>query len=137
MGLTLVYSLIYIFLLGIFAEYLVWATIAVVQITLLVSSAICITKSFEGGDSLMFLCGAVIFSTLSMIFGMLVYSYFKQLRLALDIFKVSADFIRQSKRVLVVPIFYYFVTIGIIGLWLFGVMGLSTTGEIKAETETI
>jgi len=60
---------------------------------------------------------------------------FKALRVSIAIIETAADFFADSKRIILVPIIYLCVALGVFALWFFGIMCLSAAGQIKGDTD--
>jgi len=59
---------------------------------------------------------------------------FRSLKLAIDVIDASADFIRDTKRCILVPVLYFFLTMVFLVYWL-GAMGyVASMNEIEAST---
>ena len=83
------------------------------------------------------LAGAVIFFVLGCVFALLICCGFNQLRIAINVIDASADFLRKTKRVILVPVFYFFVNIAIVGVWIFCVACIWSIGKIVPDTSII
>jgi hypothetical protein len=55
---------------------------------------------------------------LSVVYLMMVCCFFKSLKIAIDVIDASADFLAKTKRVILVPIFYFFVNMLAIMVWM-------------------
>lgn len=64
------------------------------------------------------LCAIIGFGLMAFIFLCCVVVGWKSLKLAIDVIDASADFLWKTKRIILVPIFYFFVTLLIFFLWL-------------------
>lgn len=63
---------------------------------------------------------------------------FNQLKIAIDVIDAAADFLRKTKRVILVPVLYFFANIVIIVIWLFSMGAIWSTGDIAAkESKTL
>ena len=78
---------------------------------------------------------------LSLLFGLLfllaICCAFKSLKIAIDVIDASADFLACTKRIIFVPIFYFFVTIVILSMWVPSMLAVSTMAinDINADTD--
>jgi hypothetical protein len=50
-----------------------------------------------------------IFAVFSMVFGCMIYCGYDQLKSAIDVLDASADFLAGTKRIFLVPLFYFFL----------------------------
>lgn len=62
---------------------------------------------------------------------------FDQLSTAISVIDASADFLRDTPRIMIVSIIYFIVTAMVIGVWAFGVVCINSMGEIKANPTPI
>ena len=67
----------------------------------------------------------------------MIYCGFSQLKTAIDIIDASADFIAKTKRLILVPLFYFVVTMIIVGFWLFGIMSVYNMGQFTINEHTL
>jgi hypothetical protein len=63
---------------------------------------------------------------------MLCYG-FRSLKKAIDVLDASADFLAGTKRIILVPILYFFVTLVVIFTWLLAVACIYSIGTITAD----
>jgi hypothetical protein len=101
-----------------FAEYVAWALIAGVQAGLLGGTIFFFGRYLQWNSSenayesenalnLMFLSAG--FAVFSMVFACMIYCGYDQLKTAIDVLDASADFLAGTKRIFLVPVFYFFV----------------------------
>lgn len=62
---------------------------------------------------------------------------FNQLRIAINVIDASADFLRKTKRVILVPVFYFFINIIVVCIWIFCVACIWSMGKIVPDTSII
>jgi len=79
------------------------------------------------------LYGIIGFSLIAAIFLCCIIVGFKSLKLAIDVIDASADFLNKTKRVILVPIFYFFVTLLVVFLWLASFICVISMNKIKAS----
>lgn len=76
-----------------------------------------VTKTYESYQSwLMF--GIIIFSLKAFCFACMVVCGRQSLKLAIDVIDASADFLYGTKRIVAVPVIYFFVTLIVVFVWL-------------------
>lgn len=80
--------------------------------------------------------GIVVLSILAFFFGCCVIAGCKSLKFAIDVIDASADFLFTTKRLIFVPILYFFVTMIIIVVWIGMLICAISINDIKAS-ETI
>jgi len=78
--------------------------------------AVDLTKNFDQ-NQLMLLGGGITLGTIALVFACCIWCGFKSLKMAIDVIDASADFLNKTKRVLLVPILYFFVTLVIVLVW--------------------
>jgi hypothetical protein len=136
MGLAFVFCILYIYTMSIFAEYLAWGLIILTQIALFaVAAGAFIQRSQEDNaevqKSLLFTgIGASIFAVL---FLVMICCGYSQLKTAIDVIDAAADFLAKTKRIILVPICYFFVTMIVLSIWLGAVMCVMSMGTVSAE----
>lgn len=149
MAMSFVYCLLYIYLMSAFAEYIAWAMVAIVQLGLIAGGIFCIgeflaiksnVSNQEGGATetqkskeTMFMALGVIFSLAACIFLLCIYCGFNQLRIAINVIDASADFLSKTKRIIGVPILYFFVTIIVVISWIGSMLCINSMGNIEVR----
>lgn len=146
MGSAFALCIIYIYLMSIFAEYLAWGLVILTQIGLVAvaggafvyrgqlakeATELGTTPDAEEQKSLMFMgIGAGIFA---MLFACMIFCGYSQLKTAIDVIDAAADFLAKTKRILAVPVLYFFITMIVIAIWMGSMMALLSMGEITAK----
>ena len=141
MGTAFIYSLAYIYLMSAFGEILSWIIIALIQTGLISGSVVGIyafadSKNIFEGDSKsasIALTIGIVLAILSAVFLCMLCYGFRSLKTAIDVIDASADFLTSTKRIILVPIFYFFITIIMILLWLFALLCIYSVGDIQAN----
>jgi len=59
---------------------------------------------------------------------------FNQLKIAIDVVDASADFLRKTKRVILVPVVYFFAQVLVVLVWMFAMICVWSIGDINAKT---
>ena len=77
--------------------------------------------------------GAIIFGCLATFFCCCVICSFKSLKLAIDVIDASADFLAGTKRIVLVPILYFFLILIAIMVWSGAVACVMSMGKITAD----
>lgn len=148
MALSLVYCILFIYLMSAFAEYIAWACIGLTQIGLFIGSGVAfqqyfasksdlsgqtLTENQKNEQTLMLILG-IVFGLFAVIFLILIWCGFNQLRIAINVIDASADFIAKTKRIIAVPVLYFFVTAIMILIWATSMGAIYSVGDIKANT---
>lgn len=79
------------------------------------------------------MAGGVLLLIFGIVYLMALCCGYRSLKIAIDVIDASADFLAKTKRIILVPIFYFFVTIIILFLWVPSVVALSTMAITKVE----
>lgn len=79
----------------------------------------------------------VVGAILSCLFAVCIVCGFKSLKLAIDVIDASADFLATTKRIILVPILYFFVTIIMFTLWASAFLCVVSMNTIKADGSVI
>jgi hypothetical protein len=142
-AMAVVYCLAYIYLMSLFAECIAWAMIALTQVGLIVASlyAAFLYKDrhtpagpLSPDDAYKVLAAAIVLGILAALFGLAVCCGFNSLRTAINVVDASADFLRKTKRILFVPVLYFFLNVLVVFAWAVIVACFNSMGEITAET---
>jgi len=75
-----------------------------------------------------------LFGVLALGFACCVCCGYKSLKLAIDVIDASADFIAETKRILLVPALYFVLTIVFIVFWLVSFACVASMNTIEADT---
>lgn len=79
----------------------------------------------------MWLCAAIGAAATCLCFTMFIACFFKQLKLAIDVVDASADFIMVTKRILLVPLVYFFLSLTVVIIWFSGYLGVMSMNEME------
>ena len=60
---------------------------------------------------------------------------FRSLKLAIDVIDASADFLHGTKRIILVPIFYFMITLIFVGVWIGAVGCVISMNKIEVYEE--
>lgn len=147
MAMSLVYCVLFIYLMSWFAEYIAWAVVGLAQLGLVgatfyfINQFMAIKGQSVGEPSQkkpeVMLALGIAFGIFSFIFCLCVYCGFNSLRVAINVVDASADFLAKTKRIILVPVFYFFVTVVIFSTWLFCMLAINSIGDIKADTSLV
>jgi hypothetical protein len=75
--------------------------------------------------------GLVVISILALAFLCCVCIGFKSLKLAIDVIDASADFLWETKRIIAIPILYFFITLFFFIVWMGALGCVISMNEIK------
>jgi len=74
---------------------------------------------------------------LAVVYFFLVICFFRSLRVAIAIIETAADFFADTKRVVLVPIFYFFVGLVIFMVWVAAAVNVGSIGKITPQAISI
>lgn len=76
---------------------------------------------------------AVVFGIATLIFAIMICCGKDSLGKAIDVIDAAADFIRDTKRIILVPILHFFITIIVSVLWMGCMLCIAATNEISVS----
>jgi hypothetical protein len=139
---AIIFCFAYIYLMSFFAEQIAWTIVGITQISLFVGCGACIFEYLDKKDSTNpiykesasgFLIGGIVVGLLAIIMLIMLICGFNQLKIAIDVVDASADFIRKTKRVISIPVVYFFFQVIAVLIWLFAVICVWSIGDINAS----
>jgi len=78
-----------------------------------------------------YLVGCILIGIIAVLFACLVYCGFSSLKLAIDTIDAAADFLARTKRIILVPILYFFITLIIICIWASAMVCVASMNKIE------
>lgn len=158
MAMGCVYCILYIYLMSAFAECISWVCIVLTQIGLFGLTGACFalrqqsiinrtaatkgqvtptgsksaTEAQEKQETY-FLIGGIVAGILALAFCTCVICGRKSLKVAIDVIDASADFLATTKRILLVPIFYFLLTFISFLVWMGAMACVASMNDIKAD----
>lgn len=161
MGLSIFWSLVFIYIMSIFAEYLAWCCIILVQIGLFAAAIggyflwdragkdkkLNIDEAKEDGDAakiksaeedktpMYCFIAMIVFAVIAVIFLFMLCCKRKALGTAIDVIDASADYIADNKRVLLVPIVHSLIQFIVIGVWFAGFLCVASLNKIEIDSK--
>lgn len=91
----------------------------------------------EKDKSWVYLTVGIVLGILALLMVCMLVCGFNQLRIAINVVDASADFIRKTKRIILVPVIYFFAQILIFITFLFCMACIWSMGDITVKTGTI
>ena len=79
----------------------------------------------------------IIGAILAVAFACCVVCGFKSLKMAIDVIDASADYLASAKRVILVPVLYFFLTIICLLIWVPAFACVASMNDITADTDVI
>lgn len=77
------------------------------------------------------------FSIAACLFATCVCCGFRSLKLAIDVIDASADFLAGTKRIILVPILYFFVSVIIFIGWVYAFLNVASMNQFTPDTKII
>jgi len=85
----------------------------------------------------MMLATCIIAGILAVAFACCIFCGFKSLKMAIDVIDASSDYLATTKRVILVPVLYFFLTIICLLIWISAFACVASMNEITADTNLI
>jgi len=154
---SIIYSFVFIYLMSAFAEPIAWICIVLAQVGFVCGAVFGWMfraeekvrsdanwsawteeerKSSQNTQNLMLLV-SIVFAVVSLAFMCCVVCGFRSLKLAIDVIDAAADFLAETKRIIIVPVLYFLLIIIAIGIWFGGFVGVYSVGTITANEGVI
>ena len=73
----------------------------------------------------------------SLLFACMIYCGYSQLKTAIDVIDAAADFLAKTKRILMVPVLYFVITMIVIATWMGAMMALWSMGEVTPKDNQV
>mmetsp|Transcript_24805 Transcript_24805/g.17505 ORF Transcript_24805/g.17505 Transcript_24805/m.17505 type:complete len:263 (-) Transcript_24805:792-1580(-) len=135
-GFTVVYTLIYIKFMDACAICISWFSLIIIQTTLVVLGVGVFYwgKDVESSNDsshapwLNFL--AVVFWTTACLFCICIMCNLKAMKISFAIIESAAEYFSQTKRIIIVPILFFFIGVTFFLMWLFGLVCIATAGTV-------
>ena len=146
MAMSFVYCLIFIYFMSLFAEYIAWTMVILVQLGLFAATAFFMTEYMAmknttdiNGNNVggKYLAGGIVSGILAMVFLCAIWCGFNSLKTAIDVIDASADFLAKTKRIIAVPVLYFLVTVIFISIWLACMLCINSIGDIVPENTSL
>jgi len=155
MAMGVVYCFILIAFLSAFAEPIAWICVALIQIGLLgvgVAGFFMRQQELERQNQIAmttdqlklsnetankYMMFGILGSILALLFCVCIFCGFRSLKLAIDVIDASADFLNGTKRIILVPVFYFFLTIMVLLVWVGAFASVASMNNIVADTGEI
>lgn len=121
-----IFSIIYIYLLANFATMIAYIVIGIFEF-IFVSAILGMLATGEDGG----MVGAVVFGIFFILFNVLLYCKWDQVKMAIAVIDATAEFFVETKRINFVSIMYF----GIIAMWVifWGVCAIGMLSTTKME----
>ena len=138
--LSFIYSIVYIYLMSWFAEYLAWACVVLGELGLIfmgVSSTVNYISHPDYEDAPTSLVIGLACSIMAIVFAICICCGYSSLKLAIDAIDASADFLAATKRLILVSISSLFVMVLVLFIWIMAVACIYSMGDIRPHEGVI
>lgn len=71
------------------------------------------------------------------IFYLVMFCNFKSLRISIAIIETAADFFADTKRIILMPLLYFCIWVGVFMFWLWGVCGVASITDSSIQVDSI
>lgn len=132
-GLGLVYTIVYLYLMSNCAHLLAYVAIGLLELLFITGMAGSLYGATKATDSAMPYW--IAFASIGagfLIFNCMLWCYWSKLQVAIAVIDATADFMVATKRIALVTIYYFFLSVIVIVVWSFGLVGVVAMNEIKA-----
>lgn len=139
---AILFCFVYIYIMSYFAEQIAWTLIGITQVALFIGCGGCIFEYVErhGSSSKVtaesanaFLGAGIGLGLMALIMLIMLICGFNQLKIAIDVVDASADFIRKTKRIIAVPVVYFFLQLTVVLIWFFAMICVWSIGDIAPK----
>lgn len=149
-GMSVVYSFVFIYLMSAFAEPIAWICVVLAQLAFIGGAVagwfwrVELVKTHDMNIKLWTdekaqnlidanktmqtyaMLAIVGFAIASCLFATCIFCGFKSLKLAIDVIDASADFLARTKRIILVPVLYFFVSVIIFIVWIYAFLSVAS-----------
>jgi Plasma-membrane choline transporter len=137
-GFSLVIAFMYLKLMDCFAVPLAYITIIVIQVALVLMGyyAYEYSKASGGSSSTWAMWIAAICWTVASLFYLMIACNWKSLRVSIAVIETAAEFFSDTKRIVLIPLIYFSVWVGVFIFWIWGLAGvasISTSGVVATS----
>jgi cytochrome c biogenesis factor len=160
-GMSVVYSFVFIYLMGFFAETIAWVCIVLTQLAFIGAAVASFlwrksliarfdkniaTWTDEKAQNLIdnnasnrnyAMAGIIIFSIIAALFLLAICLGYKSLKLAIDVIDASADFLKSTKRIILVPVLYFFFSVIVFMVWIYAFLQVASMNKFVPDTKII
>jgi len=135
---SLVFMFAYIKFMDWCAYWLAWASIVIIQLSLIATgiSAYMYKDEYKDDETMTKYCNWIMWGAFiaSGLYYICLACGFKSLRVAISVIETAADFFADTKRVILIPIMYFFVALIVFVFWLVAAINVASVGTITVES---
>ena len=135
LGLSLIYSIMYIYMMSRFSNCLAKFSILVIELCIVGAAGVSfylrsnVTNSSQQRTG--YLIAGISMVVVFFLFNMLLCCFWKQLEVAIAVIDATADFFAATKRVAGVSVLYFLVSVIVFLGWIAGIGGVVSLNEIN------
>ena len=133
LGMGLVYSILYIYALSKFANCLAKFSILVIELGFIGGIGASINMSLNASNKSGYYIGAGVLAIMFLFFNMALWCMWKQFKVAIAVIDATADFFAATKRIVLVSVVYFFITLILIVVWFAGLGCIMSLNTITAD----
>lgn len=130
LGLGLVYTMMYLYAMSNFAHIIAYIAIAMLEIIFVagMGAALYGTTKVNPATSMWITFGCILFAFL--LFNCLMWCSWSKMKVAIAVIDSAADFMVATKRMVLVTILYFFVSVIFFVIWGIGAVGVVAINDI-------
>lgn len=133
MFLAFLWSIVYIYIMSLFAEYIAWGIIAITELGLIALTCIgfgywATTNNAEAGR--IGLLTGILGALATIVATLAIYCGWNSLKRAIDVIDASADFLAATKRIIAVPFLFFIVMLLFFFFWIGCIVCVYSLGKI-------
>lgn len=138
LGLALVYTIIYLYLMSNCAHMLAYVAIGLLELLFVagMAGAIYASTRVNGSEKHGYYIAFGVTLLAFLLFNCMMWCYWSKLQVAIAVIDATADFMVATKRICLVTIYYFFISIFVLLIWGFGLIGVIAMNEIKTIPHT-
>lgn len=131
LALALVYTLIYLYLMSNCAHMLAYIAIGLLEIIFIAGMGGCLYGATKASEPMGLWIGFGCILVSFLLFNCMMWCYWSKLQVAIAVIDSTADFMVATKRLSFVTIYYFFMTLIVLLMWGFGLIGVIAMNKIE------
>eukprot|EP00351_Strombidinopsis_sp_SopsisLIS2011_P002097 CAMPEP_0116879394 /NCGR_PEP_ID=MMETSP0463-20121206/11199_1 /TAXON_ID=181622 /ORGANISM="Strombidinopsis sp, Strain SopsisLIS2011" /LENGTH=233 /DNA_ID=CAMNT_0004528681 /DNA_START=714 /DNA_END=1412 /DNA_ORIENTATION=- len=133
---TIIYTLVYIVLMDKCALCLSWFSVLVVEAALIGFGVAIYIMGQDMEDSTWATFFAVTCWVTAGCYGICLICNLKALKMSFAVIETAGDYFSQTKRILTVPVLFFFLSMIFFSFWTFSISSVGTNGEVMVDSYT-
>lgn len=144
-GISLVVAFIYLKIMDWCAVFIAWITIAIIEICLIAlgygawyyKNQIELThgESTSQSDTLFWI--AISMWSVALIYYLILACNWKSLKISIAVIETAADFFADTKRIALVPLFYFVIWCGVFVAWAWALCGVASISDSEITVSSV